>query len=251
VRVLSDGLDRSPFKEMRVGLDFPRMRRQDWAGLVSVTAIGASFVALVRRRTRRALAYAGIAVGSDALGRVWSRRNPGPLPHSLRWVLALPHPAGPLAQALEPREGDRILEIGPGLGQQAVQVAKAVGNGRVDVVDIQQEMLDATTQRADRNRLTNIVPALGDASGRLPYEDDAFDAAYLMGVLGEIPDRARALAELHRTLKPGGRLIVGEVIPDPDFVPAGRLRAMAEAAGFRFDRRFGPPFAYHARFVST
>lgn len=116
------------------------------------------------------------------------------------------HTRAPLAQALEPRRGERILEIGPGLGQHAVQVAQAVGGtGQVDVVDIQQGMLDATVGRAERNGITNIVPVHADASERLPYEDDAFDAAFVMGVLGEIPDRERALAELHRTLKPGGR----------------------------------------------
>jgi SAM-dependent methyltransferase len=227
------------------------VRKQDWAQLASVAAVTGAVAALFRRRRRRALTLFGVAAAGDVLGRRWSRADPGPLPYALRWVLAVPRPAAPLLRALEPRPGERILEIGPGLGQQAVLVAKTVGrDGRVDVLDVQQGMLDATVRRAERDGVGNVVPALADASGRLPYEDASFDAAYLMSVLGEIPDRRGTLRELRRVLKPGGRLVVGEMAADPDFVPAGRLREMADAAALRLDRRFGPPFAYHARFVA-
>ena len=143
-----------------------------------------------------------------------------------------------------------MLEIGPGLGQQAVRVARAVGvDGRVDVLDVQQQMLDATIRRAEGQGLRNVVATTADASGRLPYEDRSFDGAYLMSVLGEIAHRERTLGELRRVMKPHGRLVVGEVLLDPDFISSRRLQLMAEAAGFRLERRFGPPFAYEARFV--
>jgi len=124
-------------------------------------------------------------------------------------------------------------------------------DGSVDILDIQQEMLDETMRRAEREGLRNITPALADASGRFPYADAIFEAAYLNGVLGEIPDRSQALSELRRVLKPAGRLVVGEVAFDPDFVPLRQLRHLAEPAGFRFDRRDGPPFAYFARFIAV
>lgn len=226
------------------------MRKQDWAQLTSVLALIGVLRSLLRRRFRRALLFAGLAVAGDAAGRRWSRADPRPLPYSLRWVLAVPRPPGILRRALDPRPGERILEIGPGLGQQAVQVAEAIGSdGTLDVLDVQQAMLDATVRRAERRGLRNIVPSRVDASGRLPYEDSSFDAAYLMSVLGEIPDREGTLTELRRVLKPGGRLVVGEVALDPDFISSGQLRAMAEAAGLRLERRFGPGFAYQARLV--
>jgi ubiquinone/menaquinone biosynthesis C-methylase UbiE len=112
-------------------------------------------------------------------------------------------------------------------------------------------MLDATMRRAAGRGVHNIEPTLGDASARLPYPDARFDAAYLMTVLTELPDRERALAELRRVLKPGGRLVVGEVAADPGFTPLGKLVALAERQGFRFARRFGLPFAYFARLVSA
>jgi hypothetical protein len=64
----------------------------------------------------------------------------------------------------------------------------------IDIFDLQQETVDHTMQRATDAGLTNIVPRQGDAQ-KLPYADKTFDGVYLVTVLGEIPDRAAALAE--------------------------------------------------------
>jgi SAM-dependent methyltransferase len=227
------------------------MRRQDWSQAFSAAALLVALAALLRGRLGRALGLVMAAAAGDTVARRWSRGDPTPLPYSLRWELAIPRPTGPLRRALAARKGERILEIGPGLGQHAIEVAGYVGpEGRVDVLDVQQEMLDATVARAERRGISNVVATLAAASGRLPYEDASFDAAYIVTVLGEVADREQMLAELRRVLKPGGRLVVGEIAMDPDFVPARRLRPMVEAAGLRLVRRFGPPFAYHARFVA-
>ena len=92
--------------------------------------------------------------------------------------------------------------------------------------------------------------AHGDARA-LPYPDSTFDAAYLVGVLGEIPDEAAALRELRRVLRPGGRLVVGEVAFDPDLVRFGVLERRADAAAFTFDRKLGGALSYLARFRPT
>jgi SAM-dependent methyltransferase len=225
------------------------VRRQDWAQLVAIGALVGGVAATLRRRPVCGLVLVGVAVSSDLAGRRWSRESPAPIPMSLSWVLAIPRPPGALRSALQPRPGERILEIGPGLGQQAVQVARWIGpQGLMHVLDLQQEMLDATSARAHHHHVT-VVPSVGDASGRLPYDDGYFHAAYLSSVLGEIADADHMLSELYRVLTPEGRLVIAEVGVDPDFVPFERLRRLAEAAGFRFDERHGPFFAYLARFV--
>ena len=82
----------------------------------------------------------------------------------------------------------------------------------------------------------------------LPYPDHSFDAAYLIGVLGEIRDEVATLRELRRVLKPEGRLVIGEVFVDPDYVPLSALKEEAREAGFVLDRKAGPAVAYLARF---
>jgi ubiquinone/menaquinone biosynthesis C-methylase UbiE len=94
------------------------------------------------------------------------------------------------------------------------------------------------------------VPRQGDAQ-RLPYFDSTFDAAYLISVLGEISDAPLALRELRRVLRPAARLLVAEVLIDPDFISLPALQKMARRADFVFERRFGPRFAYGALFRPT
>jgi ubiquinone/menaquinone biosynthesis C-methylase UbiE len=195
---------------------------------------------------RRLLALAGIGTLGAAL---WWRKNPSACPYSQRFFVELPHPGitrRRLIEVLEPRVGERVLEIGPGTGYYTFDMAARLERGQVDIFDIQQEMLDHVMRQANRRGVTNIVPALGDARS-LPYPSDSFDAVVLITVLGEIPDQEQALREVARVLKPGGRLVVGEMAVDPHIVSLGRLRARAEPAGLSFVRRLGSPLAFFAR----
>ena len=141
-----------------------------------------------------------------------------------------------------------MLEVGPGTGYYALYTARWLQpGGTLEVLDLQQQMLDHTLGRARRQGITNIVATRGDAQA-LPYPDGAFDAAYLTVVLGEVPDQHVALRELRRVLKPGGRLVVGEVFPDFHMAPFGALKERAEEVGFAFERRIGGPLGYFASF---
>lgn len=191
------------------------------------------------------------ALGADMAGRVLSRKSPFPMPYFMRWVLLAPrgpHSPKHLREVLQPRSGERILEIGPGIGVHALPVADSLlPDGVLDVLDVQQEMLDNLARRAAKINIRNIMPKQGDAE-TLPYPDRVFDAAYMIGVLGEIPDSAAALSELRRVLKPGGRLVISEFLIDPDFISLSALQAKTSRAGFVLERRVGPGFAYSALF---
>ena len=193
-----------------------------------------------------ALAAAGVGVAAW-----WWRKNPSACPYNQRFWVQAPHPfitRERLIATLEPRPGERILEIGPGTGYYSLDVARALEpSGALDIFDLQQEMLDHTMRRAEQAGVANVTPKRGDAQD-LPYEDAVFDAVYVVTVLGEIPDRLRALSEIRRVLKPGARLVVGELFGDPHMVSLSALQRETSEAGLAFDSHSGPKFGFFARF---
>ncbi|GAA4635018.1 methyltransferase domain-containing protein [Actinoallomurus vinaceus] len=200
---------------------------------------------LTARRTRWGLAAAG-----GAAAAAWWFGDRAPYPYTQRGLLDIPLPyltcAG-LDEVLRPRPGERILEIGPGTGLQSLHVAPQLGPvGRLDVVDIQPEMLDHVTRRAEERGITTITATESDAR-TLPFAEETFDAVYLVTALGEIPEPERVLSEAARVLAPAGRLVVGEFF-DRHWIPFGRLHRLADASGLHFEVRRGPTLAYLARF---
>jgi ubiquinone/menaquinone biosynthesis C-methylase UbiE len=188
----------------------------------------------------RKLALAGGAAVLAAAA--WWRLNPSACPYSQRFWIEAPHPfitRERLREALDPQPGERLLEVGPGTGYYTLPVADWLApGGRLDVVDLQQEMLDHTERRARERGVRGIEPAQADAR-ELPYAEATFDGAYLVTVLGEVPDQGAALRELRRVVRPGGRIVVGELFGDPHLVTRSALRSRAEEAGLRVERSLG------------
>jgi ubiquinone/menaquinone biosynthesis C-methylase UbiE len=200
----------------------------------------------VKRSAKRPVLIGAVA---GAAAAAWWWTDSAPYPYAQRWLLDLPLPFltnRRLDALLSARPGERILEVGPGTGLQALHVASLLGaSGRLDIVDIQQPMLDHVMRRAAAKKSGPIVPARADAR-ELPFDDGSFDAAYLVTVLGEIPGPAAAIREIRRVLKPGGRLVVGE-FADRHYVPLVTLLGYANDAGLRPSAWLGPPLAYFAR----
>lgn len=190
------------------------------------------------------------AAATVAAGAAWWRTHPTACPYAARFSLDLLRPGlgrRRLAEVLEPRPGERILEVGPGTAHYTLEVARAIApGGRLDAYDLQPEMLATVERRARAAAVDNVVCQQGDAT-RLPYADATFDAVFMVTVLGEIPDQDAALREVRRVLKPGGRAVFGEIALDPHVVTAGALRRRGEAAGLCFVARHGTPLAFFAR----
>jgi protein-L-isoaspartate O-methyltransferase len=215
--------------------------------MCAVTHIAADPCGKVSDVNRGAVVTAGAAAGGALAAALWWRAHPSACPYGQRFWVEAPHPLitrARLLEALAPQPGDAVLEIGPGTGYYTLPVAHRVGaTGRLHVFDLQQEMLDHTMRRAREEGLDNVRPSLGDAR-ELPYPPATFDAAYLVTVLGEIPDQEAALRQLRRVLRTGGRLVVGELFVDPHMVTERTLRRRGEAAGLRFERRVGSRLGY-------
>jgi len=186
-------------------------------------------------------------VADSVLGAWWDRLRgrlrPRPCPCSLGGWLDVP---GRRLVAGAPRvlgefgigAGQTVVEIGPGTGFYSVEAARRIGpSGRLLCVDLQREMLEVTRGRVHVAGLrAHFVRANASA---LPLRPGSADHVFLVTVLGEIPDRPHALAEMKRVLRRGGRLSVCEQFPDPDFVTPASLRRDLSTAGFVEERTRG------------
>nr|WP_079194544.1 methyltransferase domain-containing protein [Streptomyces sp. CB02923] len=123
--------------------------------------------------------------------------------------------------AMELRAGDRVLDAGCGTGRALPALRAAVGpGGTVLGADLTPEMLAAGV-RAGRGHLASLL--LADVH-RLPLPDASLDAVFAAGLLSHLAEPGPGLAELARTVRPGGRLAL--------FHPVGRA-ALAARKGRR------------------
>ena len=179
---------------------------------------------------------------ATAFGRwrdIWSRfSGRGTYPHELSGVLLFPlrrviFSPGQLLAQLHLTNTSRVLEVGPGPGFFSLDVARAVPDGRLELVDIQHEMLEKARRRLRRAgiRCAGFTRASAVA---LPFRPNQFDAAFLVAVLGEVPDPKACVASLAGLLRPGGRLVVVELPGDPDAMSEDELRGLASGTSLRF-----------------
>jgi arsenite methyltransferase len=108
--------------------------------------------------------------------------------------------------------GERIVDVGCGAGIDSLIAAKKVGpNGRVIGVDMTSSMLKKSRRAAEEAELKNVQFREGYAEA-LPVDDGWADVVISNGVLNLMPDKAAALEEMNRVLKPGGRLQIGDIL---------------------------------------
>lgn len=118
-------------------------------------------------------------------------------------------------QATEPKLGEAILDVGCGSALFVRSLAEAVGSkGRACGVDLSEEQLAAARETC--TGLSNVELQTGDAIA-LPFSADSFDAVTSIHVIEYINEVERALGEIFRVLKPGGRLVIFATIWDALF----------------------------------
>lgn len=161
------------------------------------------------------------------------------------------HPGGNaltrrLADALNLRPGERVLDVASGRGTTALLLASAYG-ARVDGVDYSAASTALARQAAQAAGLAGKACFATADAEQLPGPDHAFGVVVCECALCIFPDKAKAAAEFARVLRPGGRLGLTDVTADPGRLPP-ELTGLAARVACIADAR---PLAEHARILTA
>ncbi|MGH2542988.1 MAG: class I SAM-dependent methyltransferase [Ardenticatenaceae bacterium] len=141
---------------------------------------------------------------------------------------------------------DRIADIGCGPGYFTIPFAKHLYDGRIYAIDIQQEMLDAVKEQADRIRLSNVEVLHYNEGEKLPLNDEAVDGAFVAFMLHEADSPRELLDEARRILRRSGWLALlewhkREMDEGPPLeirISEDEARVLGQDSGFRIEARY-------------
>lgn len=154
-----------------------------------------------------------------------------------------------LYKALDLKAGMTVADVGAGSGYHSFRMAKLVGEkGKVLAVDIQQEMLDLITDRAKKEKVTNVEPVKGTIKDpKLP--EGEVDLILLVDVYHEFEFPYEMTEKMVASLKPGGRLVFVEYRLEDREVPIKLVHKMTERQVIKEMAEF--PDMEHAKTVDT
>ena len=164
-------------------------------------------------------AYGSIASGGGeaVVGRLYSDEELAELPAGARdWGLGVGNPVR--YAFLQP--GEVVLDVGSGGGIDTILAAKRVGStGRAIGLDIVEAMIDRARMNAAEARVDGWTEFVHGEMEQIPLPDASVDVVISNGVLNLSSRKSRALAEIFRVLKPGGRISLADLTVEGELPP--------------------------------
>jgi len=162
------------------------------------------------------------------------------------------------------QKGAKILDVGAGTGGIVPYLLEAIGpEGSIWAIDFAEEMVKIGRKKfLEESRVIFEVASVED----LPYKDRFFDQVVCFGAFPHFEDKAKALEEMARVLKPRGTLVIAHALSSTalrnhhqncapvskDFLPEeGEMRSLLERAGFRVKRLIDQPKCYLCEGLKT
>lgn len=166
--------------------------------------------------------------GDRAISRYYSTEERALIPaRAIAWGLGVGNPV----RHADIREGDTVLDVGSGGGIDSIYAAHRTGpSGHVIGVDLLEDMCARAAEHAAEAGVGDRCEFRVGEMERLPVDDASVDVVVSNGVINLSARKTRAMAEIVRVLKPGGRFCVSDLTVDED-LPTEILTSDAAWAG--------------------
>jgi arsenite methyltransferase len=128
------------------------------------------------------------------------------------------------------KEGDTVLDLGSGAGNDVFIAAKITGdNGKVIGLDMTEAMVSKADQNKEKLGINNVEFRLGDIED-MPVDNNSIDVVLSNCVMNLVPDKEKAFSEMYRVIRPGGHFTISDIVITGDLPDKVRHAAEMYAA---------------------